>query len=96
MTGANHGAGTAIRIAARPDTIDSSTIVGLPKKASGRLPSRGQVAVQVSIIGHESPTVHESDGWKGHWMKVDQEQRHTANIDAGDLTHIWFNHVAHR
>lgn len=80
--------GAAIRFAARLSAIDSSTIVRLPKEASGRLPSRGQVAVLGSVNGHEFQTVLEPDGLKGHWMKVDQELQHAANIGAGDLVRV--------
>jgi hypothetical protein len=85
MTPVSQGTGVAIRFAARLDTIGSSTIVRLPKPASGRLPSRGQVAVQGSINGHEFQTVLEPDGLKGHWMRVDQHLQHAADIGAGDM-----------
>jgi hypothetical protein len=73
-----------IRFEARLCTIDTSTIVRLPEEASGRLPSRGQVAVQGSINGWEFRTVLEPDGLRGHWMRVDQELRDAADIGAGD------------
>ncbi len=85
MTRVSQSTGTAIRFAARLSTIDSSTIVRLPKEASGRLPSRGQVAVRGSVNGHAFQTVLEPDGLKGHWMKVDQELLHAADIGAGDI-----------
>lgn len=80
--------GTAIRFAARLDSIDSSTIVRLPKQASGRLPSRGQVAVQGTVNGHEFLTVLEPDGQAGHWMKVPQELQDVADIGAGDVVNL--------
>ena len=49
--------GTEIRFAAGLTIIACSTIVRLPKQASGRLPSRGQVAVRGSINGHAFQTV---------------------------------------
>jgi hypothetical protein len=88
MNRVSQSTGTAIRFAARLSTIDASTIVRLPKEASGRLLSRGQVAVQGSIKGHEFQTVLEPDGSKGHWMKLDQELRHAADIGAGDLVRV--------
>ena len=84
MTRVSHGTGIAIRFVARLDTIGSSTVVRLPKAASGRLPSRGQVAVQGSINGHEFQTVLEPDGHWGHWMSVDGKLHQTAGIGAGD------------
>jgi hypothetical protein len=71
--------GTAISFAARPEAIAAATIVRLPKEASERLPSRGQVAVRGSINGHEFQTVLEPDGWRGHWLRVDQELQRVAD-----------------
>ena len=56
----------------------------LPEKASEKLPSRGQVAVQGTINGHEFQTVLEPDGCSGHWMRVDEKLQRTAAISAGD------------
>src|SRR5690349_18764147 len=64
--------------------IDKSTILRLPEKASGALPSRGQVAVQGTINGHEFETVLEPDGYMGHWMRVDGKLRQTAALSPGD------------
>jgi len=47
--------------AATLDTIDASTVMHLPEEASRLLPSRGQVAVQGSMNGHEFRTVLEPD-----------------------------------
>ena len=65
------------------DTIDKSTILRLPKKASGNLPSRGQVAVQGTINGHKFQTVLEPDGGFGHWMRIDGKLQHTTALSAG-------------
>ena len=80
--------GTAIRFAARLDRIDSSTIVRLPEEASGRLPSRGQVAVQGTMNGHEFQAVLEPDGSKGHWVKVTHELQHAADLSDGDIVDL--------
>jgi hypothetical protein len=40
----------------------------LPENVSGKLPSRGQVAVRGTINGHEFQAVLEPDGSGGHWM----------------------------
>jgi hypothetical protein len=85
MTRMSQETWTAIRFTSRLYTIDSSTIVRLPKEASGRLPSRGQVAVQGSINSYEFQTVLEPDGFRGHWLKVDQDLQHAADINVGDL-----------
>jgi hypothetical protein len=73
-----------IRFDAELYTIDKSTILRLPEKASGKLPSRGQVAVQGTINGHVFQTVLEPDGYFGHWMRIDGKLRQTAALSAGD------------
>ena len=75
---------SAIRFEATLHTIDKWTIVRLPEKASAKLPSRGQVAVQGMIDGHEFQTVLEPDGCSGHWMRIDEKLQRTAAISAGD------------
>ncbi len=80
--------GSGIRFAATAYSIDSSTIVRLPQEASGRLPSRGQVAVHGTINGCEFQTVLEPDGLKGHWIRVGQQLQRTADIGAGDVVNL--------
>ena len=55
-------AAPAVRFEATLYTIDGSTILRLPEKASNQLPSRGQVAVQATVNGHACQTVAEPDG----------------------------------
>ena len=73
-----------IRFDATLYTIDEWTILKLPEEASARLPSRGQVAVQGTINGHEFQTVLEPDGYSGHWMRVDERLQQAAGISPGD------------
>jgi hypothetical protein len=73
-----------IRFDAALYTIDKSTILRLPEKASEKLPSRGQVAVQGTINGHGFQTVLEPDGHFGHWMRIDRTLQQTAALSAGD------------
>ena len=73
-----------IRFDATLYTIDKSTILRLPEKASGKLPSRGQVAVQGTINGHGFQTVLEPDGALGHWMRIDGKLQRAAAVSAGD------------
>src|SRR6202048_4915080 len=73
-----------IRFDATVYTIDKWTILRLPEKASGKLPSRGQVAVQGTINGHGFQTVLEPDGDFGHWMRIDGKLKRTAALSAGD------------
>jgi hypothetical protein len=65
-------------------SIENRNILRLPEEASEKLPSRGQVAVQGTINGHEFQTVLEPDGYSGHWMRVDEKLQQTAGISAGD------------
>jgi hypothetical protein len=74
-----------IRFDATVNAIDEWTILRLPEKASGKLSSRGQVAVQGTINGHGFQTVLEPDGYSGHWMRIDGELLHAAALSAGDI-----------
>jgi uncharacterized protein YdeI (YjbR/CyaY-like superfamily) len=60
-----------IRFDATVHTTIGRAILRLPKVASKKLPSRGQVAVHATINGHTFQTVLEPDGEFGHWMSVD-------------------------
>ena len=73
-----------IRFDATLYTIDKRTILRLPERASRKLPSRGQVAVQGTINGHGFQTVLEPDGYFGHWMGIDGKLQHTAALSAGE------------
>jgi hypothetical protein len=75
---------TTIRFDATLYKIDKWTILRLPEKASGKLPSRGQVAVLATINGHGFHTVLEPDGHFGHWMRIDGELQQAAALSAGD------------
>ena len=73
----------AIRFEAGLEEIASALILRLPGDVSGRLPSRGQVAVEGTINGHDFATVLEPDGVKGHWINIDQELQRAAGLHAG-------------
>ena len=77
-----------IRFDATLYTIDNRTILRLPEKASGKLPSRGQVAVHGRINGHEFQTVLEPDGYFGHWMRIDRKLQQTSALSAGDTATV--------
>ena len=83
-----HAEASTIRFDATPRTIDKSTILRLPEKASRRLPSRGQVAVQGRVNGHRFQTVLEPDGNFGHWMRVDRKLQKAAALSADDTATI--------
>ena len=74
-----------IRFDATLYTIEKSTVLRLPEKASAKMPSRGQVAVKGTIDGHRFETVLEPDGNFGHWMKIDRKLQKTASLSAGDI-----------
>lgn len=69
-------------------TIDDTTLVRLPEKASERLPSRGQVAVYASIDAHDFVTVVEPDGRRGHWIRVDETVQRAAGLCSGDTAEV--------
>jgi len=73
-----------IRFDAALYTIDKSTLLRLPERASVKLPSRGQVAVQGTINGHQFQTVLEPDGNFGHWMRIDRKLEERSALSAGD------------
>jgi hypothetical protein len=77
-------AASPIRFDATLYAIDKSTVLRLPEKASKKLPSRGQVAVQGTINGHRFETVLEPDGSFGHWMRIDRQLQQTTGLHAGD------------
>lgn len=56
----------------------------LPKQASAKLPSRGQVPVEGSINGHPFQAVLEPDGQKSHWLKVSGTLRRHAGAEVGE------------
>jgi len=73
-----------IRFDATLYTMDKSTVLRLPERASVKLPSRGQVAVEGTINGHQFQTVLEPDGNFGHWMRIDRKLQERAGLSAGD------------
>ena len=89
MTAMNQRTGVpTIRFDATLSTIDSWTILRLPETASGKLPSRGQVAVKGTINGHGFQLVLEPDGSSGHWMRIDGELQQAAALSAGDTARL--------
>src|SRR6516164_9318520 len=71
-------AAPAVAFEATLYTIDGSSILRLPEKASNQLPSRGQVAVQATVNGQACQTVVEPDGESGHWVRIDAKQQRAA------------------
>lgn len=65
-------------------TIGSWTIVHLPKDASAKLPSRGQVMVAGTFNGVHFQTPLEPDGNWSHWFKVEKKLLEAAHATVGD------------
>ena len=87
--------GPTVRFDATLYTIDEWTILRLPGKASEKLPSRGQVAVQGTINGHGFQTVLEPDGNFGHWMRIDGKLQQAASLCAGDTATLEIESLNH-
>lgn len=63
--------------------IGERLLIPLPGAASAALPSRGQVAVDAVLNGHELAMVVEPDGRKGHWLRVDDPLRQALDLSEG-------------
>lgn len=72
-----------IRFETKPFKIKGWTIIKLPKGASLKLPSRGQVMVKGTINDAALQTALEPDGNAGHWFKVDTSLQKSAGVAAG-------------
>ncbi|HLJ54599.1 MAG TPA: YdeI/OmpD-associated family protein [Chthonomonadaceae bacterium] len=74
----------SIQFEANLIVLKEHLILRLPEDASGRLSSRGQVAVRGTINGRELRTVLEPDGKFGHWMRIEPGLRDGLGLRAGD------------
>lgn len=72
----------------------SWTFLTLPRQASERLPSRGQVSVEGTMNGMALRTTLEPDGEGGHWLKVDRKMRQAAGVQTGDVVALEIAPVA--
>lgn len=72
----------------------SWTFLILPKGASAKLPSRGQVTVKGAFNGRPFRATLEPDGRGGHWLKVDRRLREAAGAQAGDVVTLEIAPVA--
>lgn len=73
---------------ATPYEIGSWTVLRLPKSASARLPSRGQVMVKGLINSYPFQTALEPDGAGGHWLNIDDSMRKSAGVAAGAVAEL--------
>lgn len=79
---------SAIRFNAQSFTINSWLILKLPKEASVKLPSRGQVMVRGTINGVEFQTALEPDGNGSHWFRIDKNLEKLAKAGPGNLVEL--------
>lgn len=79
---------TTITGRATARAVGERLILPLPGEASAQLPSRGQVAMVGSLGDHETETVLEPDGRKGHWIPLDAQL--ISALGAADGTSIAF------
>lgn len=79
---------SAIRFTAKPYAIGTWTILQLPHKASGMLPSRGQVMVTGTLNGRPFQAALEPDGNGGHWLNVDKHLRQAAAVRTGETVSL--------
>lgn len=75
------------------------TFLTLPKEASGKLPSRGQVTVEGTFNGSPFQATLDPDGQGGHWLKVDRKLREAVGarapgLEAGDVVTLEIAPVA--
>ena len=74
----------AVRFKSTLYSIGSWLILRLPKEASAKLRSRGQVMVKGTINGYVFQTPLEPDGDGSHWFRVDKNLQKLARVRAGD------------
>lgn len=77
-----------IQFTATLEKIKTQYILRLPDDATKQLPSRGQVAIVGTINGYEITTVLEPDGYRGHWLRVNNELLVTAGVKAGSTVAV--------
>lgn len=72
----------------RPEEKGTWTFLVLPKAASSKLPTRGQVSVQGTINGASFEACLDPDGQKSHWLKVSSKLRGAAGAEVGDVVRL--------
>lgn len=70
--------------------IGSWTLLGLPKSASVKLPSRGLAMVKGTLNGIDFQTALEPDGKGSHWFRVGKAMLKAARVNAGDTVALSF------
>lgn len=75
---------TTIRCECKLITINSWTLLVLPKDASSKLPSRSLTMVKGTMNGFPFQAALEPDGKGSHWFRIDKALLEGANASAGD------------
>lgn len=87
-----HGGHAAATVKGGAKSVSGGwTFLTLPKQASAKLPSRGQVSVEGTINGAAFRATLEPDGQGGHWLKVDRKMRDAlggAGAEVGDTIEL--------
>src|SRR3990167_4954201 len=79
---------STIRFNAKLFKIGSWTLLGLPKSASVKLPSRGMVMVKGTINGFRFQSALEPDGKGSHWFRVDKALRRAVGASVDDTVSL--------
>lgn len=79
---------STLRFDATLRTTNGRALLQVPKLASKKLPSRGQVAVQGTINEYTFQTVIEPDGNFGHWIAVDEKLQKAAGLRLGETATV--------
>jgi hypothetical protein len=67
---------------------DTWAFCDLPADISEQLPSRGQVAVNLTLNGVELLTVLQPNGIGGHWLKIDSKFQQQTSVKPGEIVEI--------
>jgi len=85
-----------IRCKSKLFKIGSWTIFWLPKSASTKLPSRGQVMVTGTLNGHHFQAIPlEPDGNWSHWFSLNAAMLRTTNLAAGETATLEITPTEH-
>jgi hypothetical protein len=77
-----------ISFQAKPYSINSWTVLRLPKEASAKLPSRGQAMVEGTINGVSIKTPLEPDGNFSHWFRLNDKLIKSADAKVGSTVKL--------
>lgn len=79
---------SAISFTAKLYTINDWVILQLPKSASEKLPSRGQVMITGTLNGQPFETPLEPDGKGSHWVHIEPKMLKSFGLASGDTVNM--------